>query len=168
MSFDTQPTLSDGGITVRALTAADRDAVFAAASDPATWAGHPAHDRWQPEVFGPYFDLLLNSHSVVIEKDGTVIGASRFYSPPDQPDDIAIGFTFLNSAYWGGAVNAVVKRLMLDHAFATFGTVWFHIAPTNIRSQKATAKFGAVHRYDATLDFSGTPTLWQCWSLPRP
>nr|WP_280517760.1 GNAT family N-acetyltransferase [Falsirhodobacter halotolerans] len=160
--------MSDGIILVRPLTECDRGGVFAAAADPATWAGHPAHDRWQPEVFGPYFDTLCAGKAVAIEKDGAIIGVSRFYVPPDQPEDIAIGFTFLNRAHWGGSVNAAVKQLMLDHAFARVATVWFHIAPTNIRSQKATAKLGAVHRHDAVLDLSGTPTLWQCWSLPRP
>lgn len=168
MSFDPQPSLSAGDIAIRALVAADREGLTRAASDPATWAGHPASDRWKPEVFGPYFDFLLANRSLVVERDGTIIGASRFYVAPDTPDDISIGFTFLDCAHWGGAVNRVLKTLMLDHAFAEFERVWFHIAPTNIRSQKATAKLGAVHDHDAVLDLSGSAAPWQCWVLPRP
>jgi RimJ/RimL family protein N-acetyltransferase len=39
---------------------------------------------------------------------------------------------------------------MLDHAFKSYPDVRFHIAPANIRSQKATAKLGADYVYEAT------------------
>lgn len=168
MSFDPQPTLSGVGILVRPLAEADRAGLTRAASDPRTWAGHPASDRWKPEVFASYFEYLLTHRSVVVEAEGVIIGASRFYAAPDAPHDISIGFTFLDCAYWGGAMNRALKTLMLDHAFASFDRVWFHIAPGNIRSQKATAKLGAVHDHDAVLNLSGQDATWQCWMLPRP
>src|SRR3712207_9291002 len=68
---------------------------------------------------------------------------------------------------WGGGVNFELKRLMLDHAFRTFPEVWLHIAPDNIRSQKATAKLGAEHAYDATLNLSGSPAPYMCFRLSR-
>ncbi|WP_128253298.1 GNAT family N-acetyltransferase [Falsirhodobacter deserti] len=152
---------------LRPLTDVDRDGLMRAAANPATWAGHPAHDRWKPEVFGPYFDFLLPRKSLVVEKNNTIIGASRFYETHDAPEDIAIGFTFIDCAYWGGTTNSVMKRLMLAHAFEHFDHVWFHIAPTNIRSQKAVAKLGARHDHDAVLDHAGKPALSQCWVLGR-
>ncbi|WP_281281310.1 GNAT family N-acetyltransferase [Aliiroseovarius halocynthiae] len=93
--------------------------------------------------------------------------SSRYYVGPDAPDDIAIGFTFLNHRYWGGEVNFRMKQLMLDHAFLQFDRVWFHVAPDNIRSQKATMKIGAVFTSDEDLDLSGSVLAWKCYRLDR-
>ena len=86
---------------------------------------------------------------------------------PDVPDQISIGFTFIDCAHWGGSVNRELKTLMLDHAFKTFDEVWFHIDPSNVRSQRATAKFGAECIADRTLDLAGDPAEWKCWRLTR-
>jgi RimJ/RimL family protein N-acetyltransferase len=82
---------------------------------------------------------------VIDSQTNKIIGCSRYYVSPNQPDSISIGFTFLHHRYWGGATNSELKRLMLNHAFECFAEVWFHIAPSNIRSRKATAKLGAEH-----------------------
>ncbi len=170
VSFDRQPWLEDADLCLRPLERDDLDGLYAAASEPETWAGHPAKDRHLHSVFLPYFEFLLASHStlVVVEQaSGKIIGCSRYYTAPDRPDTISIGFTFLRHVHWGGAVNLALKRLMLTHAFAHFDAVWFHIDPTNIRSQKATAKLGAAHVYDAVLDLSGAPAKWMCFRLDR-
>jgi hypothetical protein len=64
-------------------------------------------------------------------------------------------------------VNFDMKRLMLDHAFKTFTQVWFHIDPSNLRSQKATSKLGAEHVYDAVLNLSGSPASFMCFRLSQ-
>ncbi len=169
-AFDPGATLKGPRLTVRKLERQDLDRLHAAASNPETWAGHPAKDRWKREVFEPFFDLLVRLGGTVVVEDreeGRIVGASRFYVPPDRPDTIAIGFTFLDRTHWGGPANFEMKSLMLAHAFAHFDEVWFHIAPTNIRSQKATGKLGAVHAYDARLDLAGQPTDWQCFRLSK-
>ena len=168
--FDAQPELASGLLALRPLKPDDFDGLFAAAGHPEVWAGHPAKDRYKREVFEEYFEFLLKSRSALVVIDrasGKIIGCSRYYPAPDQPDSISIGFTFLNHAYWGGGVNFELKRLMLDHAFRTFTEVWLHIAPNNIRSQKATAKLGAEHAYDATLNLSGSPAPNMCFRLSR-
>jgi N-acetyltransferase len=168
--FDAQPTLIGPSLLLRPLQPNDFEKLYAAAADPEIWAGHPVKDRHTREVFEPYFDFLLGSGTTLAILDRAsdkVIGCSRYYPVPDQPDSVAVGFTFLNNAYWGGNTNLQLKRLMLDHAFERFPTVWFHIDPSNIRSQKATAKLGAVHAYDATLDLAGSPALWMCFRLDK-
>lgn len=170
MAFDAQPCLSNDKVRVRPLLSDDFETLFQAASDPETWAGHPAKTRYQPAVFRDYFDFLLEAGGTLIIEDataGTVIGCSRYYTAPDMPGSISIGFTFLNHRYWGGAWNFEVKRLMLDHAFESFDEVWFHIDPTNIRSQTATMRLGAVHGYDTGLDLSGVEAPWKCYCLTR-
>jgi N-acetyltransferase len=166
--FDIQPELTGNALRLRPLKQADYQDVFAVASKPEIWAGHPARDRHKPEVFEPYFQFLLQRGGTLVAIDqqcDQIIGCSRYYSSPDQADSIAIGFTFLDSDYWGGTTNFELKRLMLHHALKSFPEVWFHIDPTNIRSQKATAKLGATHVYDATLDITGILARWMCFCL---
>jgi N-acetyltransferase len=169
-SFNAQPELESGLLGLRPLKAEDFDGLFAAAGHPEVWAGHPAKDRYKRDVFEKYFDFLLGTKSALVVIDqaaGKIIGCSRYYPAPDEPDSISIGFTFLNHAYWGGGVNFELKRLMLDHAFEAFSEVWFHIGPDNIRSQKATAKLGAEHVYDATLNLAGSPAPGMCFRLSK-
>ena len=168
--FDAQPRLTGPTLDLSPLQPADIDGLHAAASDPATWAGHPAKDRHRREVFEPYFHFLLEKGGTLTVRErasGRIIGCSRYYVAPDRPEGIAIGFTFLDQRCWGGATNFELKSLMLSHAFETYPEVWFHIAPTNVRSQRATAKLGAEHAYDAELDLSGTPMPWMCFRLTR-
>lgn len=168
--FDDQPLLEGGGLTLRGLREEDRQSLGMAASDPVIWAGHPATDRYKPEVFAPYFEMLLDRGGTLVVRESEtdrVIGCSRYYIAPDRPDKIAIGFTFLTTDHWGGRTNFTLKKLMLDHAFRSYDEVWFDIAPTNIRSQKATAKLGACKIYSTKLDLSGTPQPWLCFCLSR-
>ena len=166
--FDLQPELVGETLSLRPLCREGFDGLYAAASDPETWAANPATDRYKEDVFSKYFDFLLNNGGTLVildQQQDRIIGCSRYYVGPDVPDSISIGFTFLQHAYWGGDTNRELKKLMLGHAFETFSEVWFHIDPNNIRSQKATAKLGAKHRYDATIGVSGTPGNWMCFSL---
>ncbi len=166
MAFDPPPPLTGSGFSVLAMTQADRAALIAAAGDPLIWAGHPAVERYRPEVFEPYFDFLVSAGgAVTLRKEAEVIGCSRFYPVPDQPSAIGIGFTFITCQHWGGNANRAIKALMTDYAFSKVPEVWFHIAPTNIRSQKATAKLGATFEYQARLDLGTGPTDWMCYRL---
>ena len=164
------PELVGPTLELRPLEAADRDGLHCAASDPETWAGHPAKERWRRDAFDAYFDFLLKAGGVlaVVERaTGRIIGGSRFYVPPERPERIAIGFTFLDRSFWGGATNFELKRLMLGHAFASYPEVWFHIDPTNLRSQIATGRLGAVHVETREIDISGKPAEWMCFRLDR-
>jgi len=168
--FNAQPELSSERLTLRPLKPEDLEGLFAAAGHPEVWAGHPAKDRYKRDVFEKYFDFLLSTESTLVVIDqasGKIIGCSRYYTAPDQPDSISIGFTFVNHAYWGGGVNFEMKRLMLEHAFQTYEEVWFHIALDNIRSQKATSKLGAEHAYTTTLNLSGSPAPALCFRLTK-
>lgn len=162
--MDRQPTLTDGTLSLRPLLLSDRVALHLAASDPITWAGHPASDRWKPVVFDPYFNKLLSSGetSVVLLND-VIIGCSRYYTPEEDPNGIAI----VAHVHWGGLVNHLMKSLMLTHAFHLQDTVWFHISPDNIRSQKATAKLGAVLVGRGPKTVGGTLDDWMAYSLSK-
>ena len=168
--FDCQPDLRGSTLRLKPLADSDLDAMFQAAADPHIWDGHPARDRYKRDVFEVYFASLLATKKALAVTDiasGDIVGTSSYYTPPDLPNSIAIGFTFLVRAKWGGDANRELKQLMLEHAFRAYDIVYFHIAPTNIRSQTATLKLGAVHLYDAELKISAKPALAKCYGLTR-
>ena len=175
LEFDRQPRLSDDSLLLRPLAEADFEGLYLAASAPATWAGHPKHDRWQRDVFEDYFASLLDSSGCLVaidskpvdEPDPRIIGCSRYYSAPDQLNSVAIGFTFLDHHYWGGVWNKKMKALMLEHAFAVVDEVWLHIAPSNLRSQRAAEKIGAQFQYKALLAIAGEPAETLCYSISQ-
>lgn len=168
--FDPQPTLSDALLTLRPLIADDLEPLYAVAKDPEIWAGHPARTRHERAVFEPYFGRLLGTGTALaVTLNGTdqIIGCSRYYEAPDQADSVAIGYTFLGRDWWGGTTNFAMKSLMLHHAFGVVDSVWLHIGPSNIRSQKATAKLGAVMAREGQMALWGVSGIWQSWRLDR-
>lgn len=147
MPFDLQPTLTGTLIELRPLKPDDFDALYAAASDPLIWEQHPESDRYRPEVFRRYFDGAITSggaFAVVDRCTGRIIGSSRYHCYNEASSEIEIGWTFLERAYWGGAYNGEMKRLMVDHAFKFVRRVVFLVGPENIRSQRAMEKIGGV------------------------
>lgn len=145
-SFDFQPTLVGDLITLRPLTADDFEALHTAASDPLIWEQHPDPSRYRREVFeNNFFASALASDSAFVVIDNAsqkIVGSSRYYEWDADKKGIAIGYTFLARSHWGGAVNREMKRLMLDHAFRSAKTAWFHVGSTNWRSRKAMEKIG--------------------------
>jgi RimJ/RimL family protein N-acetyltransferase len=81
---------------------------------------------------------------VIDRKIQKIIGSSRYFGFEPRKREIEIGWTFLARSHWGGKYNGELKRLMLDHAFRFVDSVVFIIGPTNVRSQKAVEKIGAV------------------------
>lgn len=147
--FDFQPTLVGPRITVRPILATDWEDMFAAARDPEIWAQHPAPDRYQETVFRGYFDDALacgKAFAFVEQKNGEIIGSSRYNDYDPAASEIEIGWTFLTRAYWGGSYNAEIKALMLDHAFKYVETVLFWVGAANYRSRRAMEKIGGVQR----------------------
>ena len=143
--FSLQPHLVGNLIELRPLRPGDWEELFAAAADPLIWELHPAHDRYQEEVFRDYFREGLESGgalAAVDRKTGKLIGSSRYFWFGSDQSELEIGWTFLARAYWGGIYNAEMKRLMLDYAFQYVDSVIFLVGVGNIRSQKAMEKIG--------------------------
>jgi RimJ/RimL family protein N-acetyltransferase len=142
-----QPVLAGRGVVLRPLVAADWTALFAVASDPLIWAGHPAHDRWQEPVFRGFFDAALASGGALVVIDpatDAIIGSSRFDHDRAGPGEIEIGWTFLARSCWGGLTNAVMKALMVGHALGFCDRAIFLVGETNLRSRRAMEKIGGV------------------------
>jgi RimJ/RimL family protein N-acetyltransferase len=145
--MDRQPVLEGERLTLRPLTEADWDALFAVASDRELWAVHPSHDRWQEPVFRAFFDDALakgGALAIVDKASGAVIGSSRFQfcDREEEQGALEIGWSFLARAFWGKGYNAEFKRLMLEHAFRHVDRVIFRVGADNVISRKAMGKIG--------------------------
>jgi RimJ/RimL family protein N-acetyltransferase len=116
--FDLQPTLKGARITIRPIAADDWDAMFAG---------------------GAAFAFIDN-------RDGCIIGSSRYHGYDPVAREIEIDWTFLAREYRGGNYNREIKQLMLDHAFLFVDTVVFWIGEANVRSRRAIEKIGGVLR----------------------
>jgi RimJ/RimL family protein N-acetyltransferase len=148
MQFELQPALKGELVELRPLREEDFNALYAVASDPLIWEQHPANDRYQPDVFREFFRHAMASGGALAAIEvstGRIIGSSRFLACRLDRGEVEIGFTFLARSHWGGRYNGEMKRLMLEHAFRFVRTVAFLIGPSNIRSQKAVERIGAVH-----------------------
>ena len=152
--MDRQPTLETERLVIRPLAEADREALYAVASDPGVWEQHPIHDRWRREIFDRFFDDGLASGgalAVVEKRDGSIIGSTRYDKyDPDEGGVVEIGWTFLAPRYWGKGINPEMKRAMLAYAFQSVALVEFRVGDTNYRSRNALEAIGAARtdRYE--------------------
>jgi RimJ/RimL family protein N-acetyltransferase len=143
-----QPVLEGERLILRPLTPDDREAVYAVASDREIWARHPAHDRWQPDVFATFFAEALDRGGAlaIVEKESRrIVGSSQFGRvDPAHPGEIELGWSFLERRLWGGGFNAEFKRLMLAHALEHYERAIFQVGEDNAISRKAMANIGGV------------------------
>ena len=147
MSFDLQPDLKGELIELRPLMPEDWNDLFAVAADPLIWEQHPESDRYKEDVFKAFFKDALESGGafVVIDRNSKrIIGSTRFHGYDPEKSEVEIGWTFLARKYWAGRYNREMKQLMLGHAFQFVENVVFYVGESNIRSQKATEKIGAI------------------------
>ena len=169
-SFEFQCTLSGQKYSLRPLHEHDFNSLFSVASDQKLWEGHPSKDRYKKSNFEKWFASTLESGAalVVLENENkTVIGTSRYYVESSSQSDISIGYTFISRKHWGGEANYEIKTLMLSYAFKYFDVVWFHISPSNIRSQKATQKIGVEFVCEKDTDLSGKLEPWFFYKIGR-
>lgn len=144
--MELQPTLKGQLIELRPLKTEDFEELYRAGSDPLVWEQHPINDRYKRDVFLGFHKLAMESggaFKVIDLKTNQIIGSSRYYDYDPQNKTVIIGYTFLERKYWGKLYNEEMKKLMMDHAFKFVDRILFEVGETNIRSQKAMAKFGA-------------------------
>lgn len=148
MNFDFQPThLHNEIVQLIPLQESDFDRLFELASNPLVWEQHPTPNRYQKEVFEKYYEGAILSKGAFIVLDSQtndVVGCSRFYDFNADMNSIKIGYTFIGINFWGKDFNKNMKSLMINHAFEKLENVVFEIGASNIRSQIAISKIGAI------------------------
>jgi RimJ/RimL family protein N-acetyltransferase len=154
--------LQDNMVTLVPLAEADFDGLFAAAADPLIWEQHPTRDRYKREVFKVYFEGAIAGKAVfkiIDNATGAIIGSSRYYDFLPAEKSIAIGYTFLARAFWGGHWNKAAKKLLMDYAFQFVEKIYFHIGASNLRSQQAITKLGVQKSGEVDFDYYGRKLL---------
>lgn len=170
MEFLTPP-LENELVSLVRLKATDFESLFRVAADPEIWAQHPVKDRYQREVFHLYFEAAVASGTAYMIREkaqGQPIGCTRFYNFDATASSVAIGYTFLAKAYWGGTYNQAVKSLMIAHAFRYVPVVLFHVAKENLRSQKALLKIGAEKTGEVDFEHYGENMPHFEYRITRP
>lgn len=146
--MDWQPrNLKNDIVTLLPLLQEDFEQLYRVASDRLIWEQHPSSDRYQRPVFEAFFAEAMTSGTAFAIMDtltGKMIGSTRYYDYSPSENSVAVGYTFLARDHWGGKYNAAVKQLMLDYAFHFVEKVIFHVGATNLRSQTAVLRLGAV------------------------
>lgn len=162
--------LEDELVFLIPLEAGDYERIYQVASDPKIWEQHPSRNRYRREVFQAYFDSAVESQSAFLVFDrlsGQLIGCTRYYDYKPEESSVAIGFTFLACAWWGGRYNRAMKKLLIDHAFHFADKIIFHIGPTNYRSQQALLKIGGVKTGEVDFDHYGAKELHFEYEISR-
>ena len=169
--FNLTPNLSNEYVLVRPLLQKDFEGLYACGGDKRIWAGHPNTNRYQRKEFEQWFANAVESKSaltVIDNRTTKIIGSTRFYFEAIPNNCVAVGYTFLSYEYWGGKTNYQLKSLMFDYAFIYYTSIWVHIAPLNIRSQKAILKLGAEHVKDEVVSLGkGKPACYQFYKIDR-
>lgn len=138
-------TISKGSLVLSPLKTSDFERLFEVGSDPEIWKMHPDFNRYQREGFTQYFNKIMEGDlPFLITDNGNIIGATSYYDYDEGESQIAIGYSFLKKSYWGTSTNKTIKNLMLKKAFEFVDKVIFHVASSNIVSQKALANIGAI------------------------
>ena len=140
-------TLADPPIHIEPLGEAHRAGLRAAcAADRDIWEIYPV--CMIGDHFDPAFDAILASpvRLPFASFAGGVLAGTTAYLNVDAANRVVeIGGTYLAPQARGTAVNAHIKRLMIDHAIACgFDRIEFRVDTRNGRSMRAVEKLGAT------------------------
>lgn len=141
--------LEDGDVRLEPLADHHIEPLRAAcARDPDIWDIYPV------SMLGEHFDTAMEEfHATTnwvrfaVIHHGEVAGMTNFINPDERNRALEIGGTYIQPSARGPAgVNAKMKRLMIDHAFACgFERIEFRVDARNLRSRAAVLKLGAQH-----------------------
>ncbi len=119
--------------------------------DDAVWEIYP-YDLSGPH-FNALFDMGLADQTRVgfaAFQSGMCVGMTNYLNIDTPNNTLEIGGTYFSPSERGTGFNTTVKRLMINHAFASgYTRVEFRIDARNGRSQAAVKKLGAT--YEGTL-----------------
>lgn len=146
------------------LRPADAPALFAALDDERVWAagygggpaGRPRDVEGMRAIVGAglaaadagarqaYVARLVEDSA--LGAAGTVVGTSSLGDWDLANERVHLGWTAYGPPWWGTAVNAECKLLLLGHAFddCGFGRAKLQTDAVNVRSQAAIARLGAT------------------------
>lgn len=119
----------------------------ACAEDTEIWEIYPY------SMLGEHFDLAMAMRSARTDwtmfaacLGGEVVGTSNYIRADAVNGTVEIGGTYIAPRVRGTGYNCRMKKLMIDHAFASgFRRIEFRVDERNARSRAAVLKLGATH-----------------------
>lgn len=148
--FHATPVLTGSHVRLEPLTPEHAEGVLAAADSDQVFRwlsiGRPADLDAARELIDTYLtNPALSAWAQIDADSGRVAGLTTYYDIDPALRTVAIGHTWLGSAYWRSGLNTEAKLLLLTRAFDVLGcvrVVW-HTDIFNQRSQNAIARLGA-------------------------
>jgi len=152
------PTLEGRLVRLEPLAKRHAAGLWEASRDPRTWRWLPIPQPQTHEELEAWVDDALARSAagldlpLVTQRDGEVVGSTRFLALRPEHGSVEIGWTWLHPSAWGGGVNVEAKLLMLGHAFEVWGCrrVELKTDALNERSRGAMEAVGAtfegIHR----------------------
>lgn len=145
--------LADGPVRLDLFGAEHVEPLRAACEeDQAIWEIYPVNMRgadFDRQITQFHQDSNRVRYSVMqLDEQGAarLVGVTNYISIDCANAVVEIGGTYLAPGARGGAVNGVMKRLMIDHGFACgFRRIELRVDDRNTRSKAAVLKLGAVH-----------------------
>lgn len=126
------------------LAAADRELFRHTMQAPDDWSARGFEAEMERVKAAPGVVAL----AIVLAETGRAIGRTTFMDIRPEHRGLEIGRTWIGRAHQGTRVNPEAKYLMLRHAFEVLSPsairVQFTTGGTNVHSQAAIAKLGAV------------------------
>ncbi|USG68120.1 GNAT family N-acetyltransferase [Brevibacillus ruminantium] len=85
--------------------------------------------------------------AIVSQRDGSVIGSTRFMNISRRDRGLEIGFTWLTPSVWKTKINTECKWLLLRHCFEELGCIRVQLKTDsrNLNSQRAIQRIGGIH-----------------------
>ncbi len=121
----------------------------ACAEDQEVWDIYPV------SMLGEHFDKAMEifhrtdnwvRFAVINAENDMLVGMSNYINPDLTTKVTEIGGTYIAPSVRGSGFNDVMKKLMIDHAFACgFTRIEFRVDTRNKRSMAAVLKLGAKH-----------------------
>ena len=141
--------LEDGPVRLEPLLDHHIEPLRAAcAEDQEIWGIYPV--SMLDENFDKAIDAFHNTtnwvrFAVINSETDNVVGMSNYINP-DQFGVVEIGGTYIAPSVRGTGFNGIMKKLMIEHAFACgFSRIEFRVDTRNRRSMAAVLKLGAKH-----------------------
>jgi len=140
-------TLSDGNVRLEPLSERHIEPLRAAcALDREIWEIYPV--SLLDENFDKSMELFHSTNNWVrfaVLNGDEVVGMSNFISADPNMGTVEIGGTYIAPSVRATGFNRAMKKLMIDHAFASgYRKVGFKVDTRNKRSMAAVLKLGAV------------------------
>lgn len=142
--------LEQGAVRLEPLAERHLEPLRAAcAEDHDIWEIYPVSmlDENFDQAIQAFHDTTNWVRFAVINADtDKLVGMTNYINPDPKTKVTEIGGTYIAPSVRGSGFNDIMKKLMIDHAFANgFARIEFRVDTRNKRSMAAVLKLGATH-----------------------